>query len=27
MALLAFAAVACYSVVMFVLADAPHGGE
>ena len=26
MALLAFAAVACYSVVMFLLADAPHGG-
>jgi hypothetical protein len=27
MALLAFAAAACYSVVMFVLADAPHAGE
>jgi hypothetical protein len=27
MALLAFAAVACYSVVMFLLADAPGGGE
>jgi hypothetical protein len=25
MSLLAFAAVACYSVVMFLLADAPHG--
>lgn len=27
MALLAFAAIACYSVVMFLLADALHGGE
>jgi hypothetical protein len=27
MALLAFAAVACYSVAMFLLADAPHGGD
>lgn len=27
MALLAFAAVGCYSVVMFLLAGAPHGGE
>jgi hypothetical protein len=27
MALLAFAAAACYSVVMFVLADPPHGGK
>jgi hypothetical protein len=26
MALLALAAVACYSAVMFVLADTPHGG-
>jgi hypothetical protein len=27
MALLAFAAVGCYAVVIFVLTDTPHGGE